>query len=66
MGFYFGASWCGPCGKFMPKLKELYAQLKEAGHDFEVVYVSADQSAEQWEGYRSKSTCVMSCGVARV
>ena len=42
----FWASWCGPCIKTFPKLKELYAEYNEQG--FEIVMVSIDDNDEEW------------------
>ena len=42
----FWASWCAPCIKQFPHLKELRAQYRERG--FEVVGVSLDTDAEDW------------------
>ena len=42
----FWASWCGPCRKAIPEIKELYAQYKERG--FEVLSVSVDTDMTAW------------------
>lgn len=42
----FWASWCGPCRKSMPALKELYAKYQ--GKAFEVVGVSYDTDKNAW------------------
>ena len=46
---YFGASWCPPCNAFTPMLTEFYKRRKSAGDDFEVVFVSLDNSVEDFE-----------------
>lgn len=42
----FWASWCGPCRKAIPEVKELYAKYKDKG--FEVLSVSVDSNEEAW------------------
>ncbi len=42
----FWASWCGPCRKSIPKLKELYAQYKNKG--LEIMSVSIDTDNAAW------------------
>lgn len=42
----FWASWCGPCRKSIPKLKELYAQYKSKG--LEILSVSIDTDNAAW------------------
>ncbi len=48
---YFSAGWCGPCRMFSPKLVEFYNAEKPKHDDFEVVFVSADHTAEEMAGY---------------
>ena len=43
----FWASWCGPCIKTFPHLKELHATYRDQG--FEVVSVSIDDTNEDWD-----------------
>ncbi len=45
----FWATWCGPCRREMPHVKELYKKHKEAG--FEVVGVSLDKDLEALAKY---------------
>ncbi len=42
----FWASWCGPCRKAIPEIKELYAKYKSKG--FEVLSVSVDTDNAAW------------------
>lgn len=43
----FWASWCGPCRRSMPQMKELYAAYKDKG--FEIIGVSLDSDQKAWE-----------------
>ena len=43
----FWASWCVPCRKSYPHLKEVYKQYKDKG--FEVVAVTNDSNHDQWK-----------------
>lgn len=48
---YRSASWCGPCRKFTPDFVSWY-KSKSSKHDqFEVIFVSSDQSEKDMEGY---------------
>ena len=44
----FWASWCGPCMRSMPGLKELYAE--HAGEHFEIIGISLDNNRDKWLG----------------
>ena len=50
---YFSASWCPPCRQFTPKLEELYTQVNAGEKHFEVIYVSWDQTLQQYNDYYS-------------
>ncbi|WP_316837026.1 TlpA disulfide reductase family protein [Pedobacter nutrimenti] len=43
----FWASWCGPCRKEIPLLKQLYSKYKSKG--FEIVSFSMDDNKYNWE-----------------
>jgi len=46
---FFGASWCPPCRLFSPMLTDFYVERKQSGEDVEVVFVSLDNSIEDYE-----------------
>ncbi len=48
---YFSASWCGPCREFTPELVRDYAALKQLYPEFELIFVSSDQSEADMHGY---------------
>ncbi len=48
---YFSAGWCGPCRKFTPELVTAYRELKAAYPEFELVFVSSDNSAADMVDY---------------
>jgi nucleoredoxin len=47
---YFSASWCPPCRAFTPQLVSFY-NTHGGGKDFQLIFVSNDQSAEAMQGY---------------
>jgi len=51
VGFYFSAHWCPPCKQFTPVLAEKYKALKEAGKNFEIVFISSDSAEEEFKEY---------------
>ncbi|KAI4339329.1 hypothetical protein MLD38_024285 [Melastoma candidum] len=53
VGLYFSASWCGPCHRFTPVLAEAYTEFSRKG-DMEIVFLSADEDEESFQGYFSK------------
>jgi thiol-disulfide isomerase/thioredoxin len=63
IGVYFSAHWCGPCRQFTPQLVSVYQQAKQAGLDFEVVFVSADHSDGDFQSYFRQSMANSWCAV---
>ena len=51
-GIYFSAHWCGPCRRFTPFLSKFYQDINKI-KPFEVVYVSNDNSQEEFDQYTS-------------
>lgn len=51
IALYYSASWCGPCRQFTPQLVDAYRELKAQYPEFEVVFVSADNSAGDMRDY---------------
>ena len=54
VGLYFSAHWCPPCRKFTPQLAKKYKALKEAGKDFEIVFVSSDRDEDAFDKYHGE------------
>ena len=54
-GLYFSAHWCGPCRKFTPQLVAYYNQIARDHPEFEIIFVSADKSAEGMATYMRES-----------
>ena len=50
-GLYFSAHWCGPCRKFTPQLVAYYNQIAHDHPEFEIIFVSADKSADGMATY---------------
>ncbi|MFI3296933.1 MAG: TlpA disulfide reductase family protein, partial [bacterium] len=43
----FWASWCGPCIRSIPEVKEIYSKYKS--EDFEIIAVSLDREYSEWK-----------------
>lgn len=54
-GLYFSAHWCPPCRKFTPQLVAYYDQIAHDHPEFEIIFVSADRSAEDMATYMRES-----------
>jgi len=54
VGFYFSAHWCPPCRGFTPKLAEKYKELKKAGKNFEMVFLSSDKNEGEFTNYHKE------------
>jgi nucleoredoxin len=54
LGLYFSAHWCPPCRGFTPVLSEKYTKLKEAGKDFDLVFVSSDRDQAAFDEYHKE------------
>lgn len=52
---YYSAHWCPPCRAFTPKLVEWYKTTKAAHPDFELIFVSSDNSEKEMEGYMAET-----------
>jgi nucleoredoxin len=49
--FYYSASWCPPCRAFTPRLVDFYNSFKPSHPDFELIFVSCDNSDSDAVGY---------------
>jgi nucleoredoxin len=54
VAFYYGAGWCGPCHKFTPDLIAFYKEMKPKYPEFEVVFVSRDNSSAEIDSYMAE------------
>lgn len=52
VALYFSAHWCPPCRGFTPLLASTYKQVNaEDGKELEIVYISRDSSATEFQEY---------------
>ena len=51
VAIYFSAHWCPPCRGFTPVLAEFYESANEDEKQVEIVFVSLDQSQQQFDEY---------------
>ena len=49
--FYYSANWSPNCRKFTPELIKFYTKAKKEGANFEVIFVSRDDTAKEMLGY---------------
>ena len=54
IALYYSAGWCGPCHKFTPELVKFYNEMKPKHPDFEVVFMSRDESPNDMEKYMAQ------------
>lgn len=50
-GLYYSAGWCGPCREFTPAFINTYRQIRQKHPEFEVVFISSDDSAGDMRDY---------------
>ncbi len=51
IGLYFSGSYCPPCKKFTPILKDIYLKIKEKNNYFEIIFISSDKSENEFKEY---------------
>jgi nucleoredoxin len=51
VALYFSGHWCPPCKFFTPTLANAYNSINSGQKQLEIVFVSADQSEEDFKGY---------------
>ena len=51
IGLYFSAHWCGPCRHFTPKLVKFRDKLVSDNKNFEIVFISSDNTAKDMSDY---------------
>lgn len=51
VGIFFSAGWCHPCLSFSNLLKDVYFQVNESIHVFEIVNVSKDETEQELLNY---------------
>lgn len=51
VGLYFSAHWCPPCRSFTPQLIRFYEETKNKHPNFEIVFISGDDSKPEFANY---------------
>lgn len=51
IGLYFSGSYCPPCKKFTPILKDVYLKIKEKNNNFEIIFISSDKTEDNFKEY---------------
>lgn len=52
---YFSAHWCPPCRRFTPELVKFYKEAKAKNPNFEIIFVSADNSENDMRKYMEET-----------
>jgi thiol-disulfide isomerase/thioredoxin len=53
---HFWASWCIPCIKSMPMIKDLHAELSEKNKNFVLISLSSDWREQAMRGFIEKNS----------
>ena len=53
--FYYSASWSPSCRKFTPELIDFYKKAKKQNSNFEIVFISRDESEKEMLAYVEKA-----------
>ena len=53
--FYYSASWSPSCRKFTPELIDFYKKAKKQNSNFEIVFISRDESKKEMLAYVEKA-----------
>ena len=53
--FYYSASWSPSCSKFTPDLIKFYNKAKKQNSNFEIVFISSDDSEKEMLAYIKKA-----------
>jgi nucleoredoxin len=54
IAIYYSAKWCGPCRAFSPELVKFYNEVKPQHPEFELIFVSRDNSEQEMRQYMSE------------
>ena len=54
IGIFFSGHWCPPSRKFTPELVKTYKMMRANGKSFQIVFVSSDESVEEFKLYHGE------------